>query len=287
MAILVDMTNKYANLYNYANYREYLEEYQKNRHAVDKTFSRNRVCQLLGLPNTRSYFRDVLAGKDISKNFVDRFIEAFKMDKNEARYFKVLVQFTQSQSQEERERLFEQLVALNQTPKRFIESDTYAFYKAKHHSVVRAALDVFTVSDNYKYLGSRLIPPISEKEAKSSIELLERLKMVKRDETGRWLPAEKWVTAGFCGKNEAVKQYQLGKLDQGKKAMLSPLNDPNQTLTMTFSLSQDMLAKLQKKIEKFRREVRSMIHKDEKNSQQVYQVNLQYFPQTKCKKGDE
>jgi uncharacterized protein (TIGR02147 family) len=281
------MKQKFANIYNYANYREFLEEYQKNRYAVDKSFSRTKVCQRLGLPNTKSFFRDVLAGKSISKNFVERFIQAFELDKKEARYFRVLVQFTQSQAEEERERLFDQLISLNQTPKRFIQSDSYAFYSARHHSLVRAALDVYTITDNYKYLGSRLIPPISAKEARSSLALLARLKMAKRNKKGQWLQTEKSASAGFCGKNELVKQFQLGKLEQGKKAMLSALNYPNQTLTMTLSLSGAMLEKLEKKVENFRAEVRSMVHKDENPAEQVYQVNVQYFPQSKPKKDDE
>ena len=111
--------------------------------------------------------------------------------------------------------------------------------------------------------------------------------MVKRNKKGRWLQTDKSASAGFCGKNELVKQFQLGKLEQGKKAMLSSLNYPNQTLTMTVSLSCAMLSKLEKKVENFRSEVRSMIHKDEKPAEQIYQINVQYFPQSKPKKDDE
>jgi uncharacterized protein (TIGR02147 family) len=56
---------------------------------------------------------------------------------------------------------------------------------------------------------------------------------------------------------------------------------------MTLSLSGAMLEKLEKKVENFRAEVRSMVHKDENPAEQVYQVNVQYFPQSKPKKDDE
>src|SRR4051794_34504975 len=123
------MKGTHANIYEYADFRKYLEEYQAKRQAEDKTFSRIGICKLLGLPNTRSYFTDVLKGKQVSKNFVDRFIQVLDLGKEEAQYFRVLVQFNQAENENERELLFDQLISLNRTPKRFIDSKAYAFYK--------------------------------------------------------------------------------------------------------------------------------------------------------------
>src|SRR5947208_3140515 len=131
------MNAKYANIFEHADFRKFLLEYQTNRHAVDKRFSRLGICKMLGLPNTRSFFTDVLNGRQVSKNYAERFVKVLELDKDEAQYFRVLVQFNQAENENERELLFDQLISLNRTPKKFIDADAYAYFKEWHHGAVR------------------------------------------------------------------------------------------------------------------------------------------------------
>jgi hypothetical protein len=111
------MVPQVTNIFEFSDFRKFLAEYQRIRQAEDKTYTRSRVCRELGLPNSRSYFNDVVKGlKPLTKNAVERFILALRMDPDEARYFRVLVDFNQSVQPAEREMLFDQLVALNRTP---------------------------------------------------------------------------------------------------------------------------------------------------------------------------
>ena len=87
-----------SDIYAYLDFREFLRDYQQKRQAADRKFTKAHVCRLLGLPNTRSYFVNVLKDKEVTREFVERFIFAFRLGDEEAQYFRVLVQFNQSRN---------------------------------------------------------------------------------------------------------------------------------------------------------------------------------------------
>ncbi|MBF0433365.1 MAG: TIGR02147 family protein [Fibrobacteria bacterium] len=274
--------NKFANVYEYANYRKFLEAYQTNRLKTDKRFKRSVICRRLGLPNTRSYFNEVVKGrKDISPSFAERFVSVFNLNENEARYFCTLVQFNQSKVEKERDLLFNQLIAMNKTPKKFVNKKEYTYYSEWQHSVIRALLDVMDFSNDYKTLTKNLFPTISETKAKNSIKLLKELGFIKKNKQGYWKPNSKVLTTGLYSQDEMVKQYQLKTLEIGKQALLTLKNEPNSTSTMTLSMSPEIQQKIEERIQNLKKEICTLVHKDPKPASVVYQFNMQFFPHFK------
>ncbi|MBF0430809.1 MAG: TIGR02147 family protein [Fibrobacteria bacterium] len=274
------MNIKEVNLFDYANYRAFLAEYQKKRQQKEKSFSKSEFCRQLGLPNTRSFFQDVLNNKAISKNFVERFVQVMGLDVYEAQFFRVLVQFNQSTNEEERELLFDQLISLNRTPKSFVDKKSYAYYKKWYHSAIFSLVDVIEIKDDYKALAKKLYPTITTKQARDSIKLMSDLGLIEKDEEGVWRATDRAITAGPYVRNELVKQYQLQCLDLAKQIMLNQLKKPHNISTMTVSISGKAYQLIEKKLQKFKSEIRSIVHKEGDPSDRVYQLNIQYFPQS-------
>jgi uncharacterized protein (TIGR02147 family) len=272
----------YANIYEFADFRKFLDEYQKNRSKIDNRFKRSEICRKLGLPNTRSFFNDVVKGrKDISSAFVERFVGVLELEDDEAQYFRALVKFNQSMIEKERDLLFDQLIALNKTPHKFVNPEEYTYYSEWHHSAIRALLDVFDIKDDYKLIGRSLLPAISPSKAEQSIQLLNKLGFIRKNKQGYWKPAVKAITTGPYAKDELVKQFQLKSLEMGKRALISFNNEPNSTSTMTLSMSPKIQQKIEERIQQLKKEIRSMVHKDTRPANVVYQLNMQFFPQSK------
>lgn len=274
--------SKYANIYEFADYRKFLEVYQANRSKTDKRFKRSDICRRLGLPNTRSFFNEVVKGrKDISPSFAERFVSVLDLDEDEAQYFRTLVRFNQSRMEKERDILFDQLIALNKTPHKFVGRAEYTYYSEWQHSAVRALLDVIDIKDDYKMLGRNLFPSISAKKAEESIRLLSKMGFIRRNKQGYWKPTIKVLTTGPYAQDEIVKQYQLKSLEIGKKALLSLKNEPNSTSTITLSMSPEIQKKIEERIQTLKKEIRSLVHKDSRPATVVYQFNMQFFPHSK------
>lgn len=276
------MEPRVSNLYEFADFRKFLEDYQVRRQAEDKTFTRSKLCRELGLPNTRSYFNDIVKGaKPLSKNAVERFVRALRMDEEEARYFRVLVDFNQSVHSLERELLFDQLVALNRTPARFVSPEEYEFYRYWHNTTIYSLLDVIDFKDDYTGLAKKIFPPITPGQARESVSLLKKLGLVRKNKAGFWKPAAKTLDSGGYAQNELIKQYQLQCLELAKKAMLMDRKAARNFSTITLSVSTKGYELIEKKLQQFKAEVRSIAHREEEPADRVYQLNVQYFPQSR------
>src|SRR5690606_28523107 len=156
------MSPSVISIFEYADFRRFLEDYQARRQALDKSFTRSRFCRELGLPNTRSFFNDVVKGaRPLSSVNVERFIAALGMNEAEGCYFRVLVGFNQSVIPGERELLFDQLVSLNNAPVRVVSPEEYEFYRHWHHTTVFSLLDVLEFRDDYAGLAKRVFPPLT------------------------------------------------------------------------------------------------------------------------------
>jgi uncharacterized protein (TIGR02147 family) len=276
------MNPQFSNLFDFADFRKFLEDYQARRQAVEPDFTRSRFCRELGMPRTRSYVNDIIKGsKPLTRTYVDRFVRVLRMDSDEARYFRVLVDFNQSLQEGERELLFDQLVALNRTPRRLVDPSQYEFYRRWYHSTVLALMDVHDFRGDHADLARRVYPHITPGQARDSVALLKRLKLIRRNGRGAWEPADKTLDTGRV-RNELVKQYQLQCLELAKKIMLLE-NDPPRVRsfsTATLRVSESGSRLIEKKLQKFRAEIRAIAHRETAAADRVYQLNVQYFPQS-------
>lgn len=245
---------------------------------MEPTFTKSWICLRLGLPNSRSYFNDVLNGKKVTPAYIDRFVAVLELGKEQARFFRVLVKFNQAEEPAERELYFAQLISLNRTPKRTMTPELYRFYGEWYHSAVRAILDIYDFRDDYAALARRIVPPITVKQAKGSIKLLESLGLIGTDDHGYCRPTDKAIATPDYVKDELLKQYQMQCLELAKKAVMRNRREPHDISTNTISISAEGYERLQKRLHQFRAEVRSLVNKDEQPADRVYQLDIQLFP---------
>jgi uncharacterized protein (TIGR02147 family) len=275
------MNQATPSIFEYNDFRKYLADFQKIMVQTDRSFSASNICRRLGMPNTRSYFADVLKGKQVTDTFVDRFARLLKLSTEEERFFRTLVSFNQAETAELKEWHFEQLISLNRTPKRVVDPQTYLFYKEWRHTAVWAVLDIIDFKDSYADLAKKLNPPITAKQARESIALLRKLGLIKKNERGFLKPVDRSITTGSYVKNALISQYQAKCLDLAKRAIASEAMGPKNFSTMTLRISKDAYKVLEKRLQSFKAEVRSIAHKDEKPAEVVYQVNIQVFPNSR------
>ena len=105
------------NIFNYLDFRKYLGDVYDYRHSRNRKYTKTTVCIELGIPNTRSYFNAVLRGRIVSKTKTEDFIRIFGLGKDEATYFRIMVNYQQATiSGEERGWYLGQLLANYRAP---------------------------------------------------------------------------------------------------------------------------------------------------------------------------
>lgn len=268
-------------IYGYTNYRKFLVDWLETRQRLDRKFNRSELHRRLGLPNTRSYLSDVLAGKDITPTFLDRFAVALELAPDETRFFRVLVRFNQATAPEERELAFDQLVSLNRTPRAVLDPRHYRYYRNWWNGAVRALLAIHDVGDEPRKLANLVSPAITEAQAKESLALLRDLELVAKNEYGCWKPTQHTLTTGEGARGELVRQLQVQQLGLVQAAVIKPGAAGQVVATNTISVSESGLEMIRKRLERFRSEVRSIVHKDDKPASRVHLVSLAIVPLTR------
>jgi uncharacterized protein (TIGR02147 family) len=269
------------NVFGYNDFRLFLADWYDYMRKNDRTFSKTVVCEKLGLPNSRSYFKDVLNGKYVSDIKLTLFIKLLSLPHDEAQFLRVLVRFNQSTDPEEKEILLDQLISLNQTPQTILSRNTYEYYKEWYHAVIRALLDVVDVADDYAGLGGKLMPAVTPRQVRSSMALLRRLGLIRKNESGFYKPTVKVLASPPYAQEEIVRQFQLKGLAAARHALSMCGRQPNRVLTKTISISEQGLKRLEKHLDKFNSEVRSIVHKDDGRADRVYHLGVLLVPHLK------
>lgn len=269
------------NVYAYQDVRAFLRDWWEARHRLDPSFSKSEMSRRLGLPNTRSYFTDILAGKAISDLFVVRFAEVLQLTLEESRYFRALVDLNQASTPEEREVAFEAVVTLNRTPYRKLDPRDFRYYKHWWNGAVRAVLDIEDHAEDWTLLASRIQPAITVRQARESVELMAELGLVARDDRGFWKPRDVALSSGEDLKDELVVQLQIQQFDLARRAIVTKFDSAKEVATSTLSLSGAGLEQVRSRFHQFRAEVRSIAVQDPDPADRVYSLCTALFPLTK------
>lgn len=269
--------DKIIDIFQFTNFRKYLDEYQAARVLTDPGFTRAGACVLLGLPRTRSYYNDIVKGKKLSSRMIPKFVEVLGLNKKEARYFETLVNLDQAKTATERNAFFEELLKQHPDSHRILSEDAYEYYNHWYNSVLFTALEVVDVSDDLEPIQKLIFPKVSVGTLKRSLELLERLGFVRKNEDGFWKSCRESVSSGAYNNSDLVRQYQLQCFELSKQALLANNDNPSDMGTFTFSVSDDAFKAIAKEIQGMKARVRKIIAQDRKKATGVHQLNIHLF----------
>ena len=273
--------DKIIDIFQFTNFRKYLDEYQAARVLTDPDFTRAGACVLLGLPKTRSYYNDIVKGKKLSSRMIPKFVEVLGLNKKEARYFETLVNLDQAKTAMERNAFFEELLKQHPDSHRILDEDAYEYYNHWYNSVLFTALEVVDVSDDLEPVQKLIFPKVSVGTLKRSLELLERLGFVRKNEDGFWKSCRESVSSGAYNNSDLVRQYQLQCFELSKQALLANNENPSDMGTFTFSVSDDAFKAIAKEIQGLKARVRKIIAQDRKKATGVHQLNIHLFTNLK------
>ena len=271
----------YVNIFDFTKFRKYLAAYQEKRQEAEPTFSRTEFCNQLGLPNTRSYFNDVVQGKRLTDNMLDRFIGVIGLKANEAKYFKAMVRFDQGKTADVRDQAFSDMMRLNKTPQAIVDPNSYEFFGNWYNSTVYAILEVLDIGDDLTELAQKIFPPVSEKHLKSSLALMQKMDLIKRNERGFWKPTKESLATVQQSKSQMILQFQKQCLELSKQALESENGESRDMTTFTFAVSKNAQAKVEKAAEKFKEQLRQIVTADAEKPTIVEHVNLHVFSNLK------
>ncbi|MBN1760721.1 MAG: TIGR02147 family protein [Chitinispirillaceae bacterium] len=282
------MENKGVNIYIYLEYRKYLQDYYSFKKNASKSFTYRKFSESAGF-STPNFLQLLIQGKrNLRKSSIEKVSKALHHSAEEAAYFELLVNFDQVKTVAEKTRCF---TALSELRKPYqisrISELQFEHLRAWYHKAIRELLGFYAFDENERYayrkLAALLSPPITESEARNSVKLLINLGLLKRNDSGKIIQADRFITTGDEVQDLSVRTFHQAMLDRAKEAVDRIPPEYRDISSLSVTLSDNGFAMMKQELQLFRKRLLEIV-KIDSHPGNVYQVNFQMFPLTNLKK---
>ena len=270
-----------TNIYEYLDYQQFLQDYIESKKKETPWFSFRYFALKLNMDHS-NLVKIVLKKRHASKKNAIDMAKFLKFNVKETDYFVTLVEFNKAKNQAKSRQLLEKLIAIKNISLTKLEPNQYDYYRQWYNTVIYTLIDFYEFRGDFAALAAAVNPPISIKQAKESIELLENLGLVSRESDGRYIQTKKMITTGQSWHSVAIQTFQEEMMKRAMNSLLTHPRTVRDISTLTMSLSQADMEAIREVTQQYRASVIKIINESEK-SDSVYQLNVQFFPMTKPK----
>lgn len=269
-------------IFEYFDFREFLGDYYSEKKTANPLFSYQSFTEKCGFKNKSFLHQIIHTRKQISKSSIYAISKALNLSKKESHYFESLVAFNQAKTLEEKTHFYQELTSLQTSSKdgasqAQVKQDHFEYYAKWYHGAIRAIIDLHKFKDDYQFLANVLYPPITVKEAKKGVELLERLGFIYKDESGYYKVTDKFITTGDEVISTAVMNFHQQTTRLAHNAINNVSREKRNISGLMLGISSSGYTQICQKISEFRKELLKIAENDtEANT--VYQLNLHMFP---------
>jgi uncharacterized protein (TIGR02147 family) len=269
------------NIFEYIDYRKYLTDWRLAEKEANPGLSHEYLNAKLG-QNNRTFFSNIESDrKNIGSQTINKLITLIGLNSIEANYFRALVGYGQSATDEEKEYHLEQIVTLNNTPYTIVDKDTYSFYTEWYHSSIRALLDVIDTKDDYVKISQLLYSRVTPNQVRDSIKLLKSLDLIAPDKRGFLKPTQKILVTQEKIRHELLHRFQVANNRQLSEILKKDEPGAHDSTQMSVSVSRRGFDRIIKRVNQLKSEIRSIAHKDEEKANRVYKIAIHLYPESK------
>lgn len=277
---------KDLNIFQYTDYRQFLRDYYERMRKETSFFSYRYFSKIAGFKSTNFYKLVADGDRNLSAEGIEKFAKALKLNPKEVRHFRLLVLLNQSTDSEEKEyytrqlfksKIFRELKPLSQAK--------YDYYSKWFLIPLRELVGRSDFQNDPHWIAQQFVPHLTEKEVSEGLEILLKLNLIAKTTEGKLEPVETVISTGEGVVSQAVVNYHREMIKKGAEALDRFTEKERDISSLTMGVSQEKVEKIREMIREFRREIISLVH-DEKDIEDVVQLNLQLFPLVLRKKGE-
>jgi uncharacterized protein (TIGR02147 family) len=265
----------------YTDYRKFLKDFYLEQKKLRPYFSYRYFCQKSGI-SSPGLFKEVVAGK---RNLTDRtlasFIKGMGMTESDASYFRILVRFNQTEIEQEKIQALEQLRGLRRkVNQETVPLDLYEYYTTWYFPIIRELACVLDWKDDFSLLSRAVCPPIKKSEAKNALSFLLEKGFLKVNGEGRYRQVHPAITTGSEVSSLAIRAFNEIMAKKGFESVRQVPPKERDVRTVIAGVSRKSYGLIKDEIREFISRVVRVVD-DDKESDRVYALNVQFFPLSK------
>ncbi len=267
-------------LFEYTDYRKFLSDYYREQKSIHPYFTVQYIAQKVGF-RSPSFFSQICNGRsNLSSEMMFKFSNFLKLTKRQSGFFEALVRYNQAKTQEAKKHYFDHMSTYKEISTRVLNPNEYKFYKNWFCSAILNILSFYRFKGDYKALAKIVEPSITPIQAKQTIQLLEKLGLIKSNPNGEYTLAHPLLSAQSSTLSVILNNYAMKMIDMAKEALNRLPASERSISWVGFSASPETFTQIQSEIRRFRKHILKLAEQDS-NPSRVWHFNMQVFPLSK------
>jgi uncharacterized protein (TIGR02147 family) len=275
------MTKNYEpqkSIFEHSDYRELLKDLFAAKKAKNKKFSYRYFARQAGFVS-HSFLRFVMEGKsDLSLESIEKFIKGFKLNRDEAHFFKHLVLLNQAKTAAEQEiHAIEIFRSRGYRKIHPLKESQYLLYSNWYFIPVREVVGFTDFKEDMNWIAECVIPPISPEQAQLAINELLNLGLITRNARGELVQSNPSLSTPDEVISSSIAKWHREMMSRASESIDTIPREERDISAVTLSLPKESTREVKDLIQKFRKNLLELVSKETANNS-VYQLNLQLFP---------
>ena len=263
----------------YQDYHAFLSDYYEERKRTS-AFSWREFAKIAGFVSP-SYLKDVCCGKtNLSKVTMGRVAAAVGLSGYEVTYFEAMVQFGNAKTDDVKKAYLDKMVSISAANKvRVIDEDAFEYYDSWKNQVVRELAPMMPGAMPGE-IAKACTQEVSALEVRKSLAFLEKAGFLKLSQDNVYEQTDKAVTGSKEALPLAIRMMhrEMGRL--GVESVEQFNADERNVSGVTLGVNREGYEEIVKELDACRKKIISIAAKCGKLDQ-VYRLNLQFFPLSK------
>lgn len=270
-------------VFQFLDAREFLAQIYEEEKKRNSVFSHRFIARSMNARSS-SFFKDVLSGRiGLNPTRARAFAKLFKLNARETEYFENLALYTQAETEEEKKHYLRKLSDTSTSRHTLLSAMQMEYFKKGVYAAVRELVAIHEFQGDYAELGALLEPPIPASEAIEAVQLLLKLKLIKKNAQGRYERVDRVLSSGNQADPAKVKPAIRQNLALAQRALDLFPAEIRPFSYLTVSVSEESVALIRDRLRMIRREILEIVTQ-EQSVDRLYQLNFQLFPISKVVK---
>ena len=269
----------------YQDYHVFLSDYYEERKRTS-AFSWREFAKIAGF-SSHSYLKMVSEGKtNLSRVTTGRLAAAMGLTGYEVTYFEAMVQFGNAKKDTAKKNFLKQMQSIAMEHKvRVIDKDAFEYYESWRNPVIRELAPLMPGAMPNE-IAKACCQEVSAQEVRKSLHFLEKANFLKQTAENVYEQTDKAVSGSKVALPLAIRamHQEMGKLGIDSIERFSPVE--RSVTGVTLGVNHQGYEEIVQVLENCRKQIISIAAKCGELDQ-VYRLNLQFFPLSKNVKREK
>ena len=264
----------------YTNYHQYIADYYAEKKAKS-AFSWQTLTRAAGF-SSPVFLKYVSEGRsNLSEETAYRVASAMGLAEYEQEYFAEMVRFDQAKTDDEKKASFNRMLAIADVHKvRIVEGDSFRYFESWKNPVLRELAPAMPGAKPLA-LARACRPKVTAAEVSESLNFLLKANMLQKDKDGNYLQTETGVSTGPMDVTPIAVRGMHRQMGEFALAAIEGVPQNERHFSgLTLGITQDVYDEIVQEIAAFRKRIISIATRSEAVDE-VYRLNVQFFPMTK------